>query len=106
MSYNRHLRQRNNRHKERARKAGVADDATPAQCEKIKKKQKGKCCYCKCFAPLTLEHIMPISKGGGHTASNIAFACERCNNRKADKDPFDFKCNGMTAAFLLNFVNR
>jgi 5-methylcytosine-specific restriction endonuclease McrA len=94
------------RHKERARKAGVAYDATPDECYRIKRKQKGRCCYCKHFAPLTLEHIIPISKGGGHTAKNIAFACDRCNNKKGNTDPFEFKRNGMSAIFLLNFVNR
>ena len=94
----------NDRHLCRARKAGVTADATANQLIRILAKQKGRCCYCHCVEErLTLEHIVPISKGGAHTPKNIAFACVLCNKRKADRDPFDFKKNGYTAMFLLNF---
>ena len=32
--------------------------------------------------PFSLEHILPRSKGGEDTKSNLAFACQGCNNRK------------------------
>lgn len=92
------------RHISRAQKAEVRADATTNQLIRILAKQKGRCCYCHCITDdLTLEHIVPISKGGSHTAENIAFACLCCNERKADRDPFDFKKNGYSAMFLLNF---
>jgi hypothetical protein len=33
----------------------------------------------------TLEHIIPINKGGSHTVENVIFCCLRCNCSKQDK---------------------
>ena len=33
----------------------------------------------------TLDHVIPISKGGSHTYSNIKTCCAECNVRKGDK---------------------
>lgn len=49
------------------------------------------CCeYCKSqeqFAPqpFTLDHIMPISKGGDNDFKNLALACQGCNGSKLAK---------------------
>lgn len=32
----------------------------------------------------TLDHVIPISKGGSHTYSNIKTCCAECNCKKAD----------------------
>lgn len=34
-----------------------------------------------------LDHIVPLSKGGAHVASNLACACRSCNARKGAKLP-------------------
>lgn len=49
------------------------------------KKQENKCAYCQIECKLTLDHIIPLSKGGRHIASNICGACMKCNNRKSAK---------------------
>jgi 5-methylcytosine-specific restriction endonuclease McrA len=36
---------------------------------------------------LTIDHVVPISKGGQHTWTNVVTACSQCNNRKGDKTP-------------------
>jgi 5-methylcytosine-specific restriction endonuclease McrA len=33
----------------------------------------------------TFDHVIPMSKGGPHVASNIAVAHNRCNKSKQDK---------------------
>ena len=92
-------------HTRRAKKAEVTADATTNQLIRVLAEQRGRCCYCYCRVDeLTLEHITPISMGGGHTFKNIAFACDKCNNRKGNRDPFDFKKSGFSAIFILNFV--
>ena len=46
------------------------------------------CWYCECdllLKEITLDHIIPRSKGGRNHASNYAIACEKCNKTKADQ---------------------
>lgn len=59
------------------------------------------CCICKTkinrhlrlpnLMAATLEHIIPLSKGGTHTRDNIAPAHARCNFKKADTHPDEFR---------------
>ena len=46
------------------------------------------CQYCgKVFRQLTLDHVIPRSKGGQHTWENVVSACAQCNRRKAGRTP-------------------
>lgn len=36
---------------------------------------------------LTIDHVIPLSKGGRHEWVNVVTACSRCNNVKGDKSP-------------------
>ena len=36
---------------------------------------------------LTVDHLVPQSRGGGHTWENLAACCSPCNHRKADRTP-------------------
>ena len=45
----------------------------------------GKCHYCgRVFRPqdLTMDHIVPIARGGRSTHGNIVPACKECNAKK------------------------
>ena len=43
-----------------------------------------RCGYCGTKAT-TIDHIMPRSRGGGHSWENCVACCANCNHRKADK---------------------
>jgi len=45
------------------------------------------CQYCGSTHNLTLDHVIPLSRGGSHTWDNVVTACERCNQRKGDRTP-------------------
>lgn len=45
----------------------------------------GKCAYCGYTRNLTIDHIIPKSKGGTDHPRNLQCLCRRCNERKADK---------------------
>ena len=34
---------------------------------------------------MTLDHVMPRHRGGGHTWENLVTACKTCNHRKGGK---------------------
>ena len=46
------------------------------------------CQYCGRVAQdLTLDHVMPRHRGGGHTWENLVAACKVCNHRKGGRTP-------------------
>lgn len=45
----------------------------------------GRCAYCGIKdRPLTMDHILPISRDGRHTIGNVLPACKSCNSSKRD----------------------
>lgn len=49
-----------------------------------------KCQYCGergTYDSLTIDHIVPKSKGGPNTYENVVSACKACNNQKRDRTP-------------------
>lgn len=55
---------------------------------------KGTCHYCnKPFPPqeLTMDHIVPVSRGGKTTKGNVVPACKTCNNYKKHLLPIEWE---------------
>lgn len=50
----------------------------------IFKRDGGKCQYCGTSKELTIDHVVPRSKGGKSTWTNLVTACKKCNSRKSD----------------------
>ena len=57
--------------------------------QRLKVVKRANCCceYCQSqerYSPdsFSLEHIIPLAKGGTNDLENLAFACQGCNNRK------------------------
>jgi hypothetical protein len=57
--------------------------------KQLKERYNNCCAYCenKPLTTLSIDHIIPISKGGRHAKSNLLPACRCCNSKKRDKDP-------------------
>lgn len=56
----------------------------------LAKRDAFTCQYCGAQLPasdLTIEHILPRSRGGPTSWENCVAACEDCNGRKADRTP-------------------
>ena len=54
---------------------------------------KGICHYCKCPTPpkeLTMDHIVPVARGGRSTKGNVVPACKECNNKKKQLLPMEW----------------
>lgn len=58
----------------------------PLTRQNIFKRDAYTCAYCGDTdkRSLTLDHVIPQSKGGPNTWDNLVTACKRCNNEKAD----------------------
>ena len=70
----------------RARKASVPNTLTKQEWSAILFTANGYCHYCKRASDkLTMDHVMPLSKGGAHSKENVVAACGPCNFRKQAK---------------------
>jgi 5-methylcytosine-specific restriction endonuclease McrA len=53
-------------------------------------RDKHQCQYCGSVpdkSDLTLDHILPRSRGGGDSWENLVLACARCNVKKSNRTP-------------------
>lgn len=54
----------------------------------ILRRDNGTCQYCGTKAgPLTIDHILPRSRGGEDSWENLVTACFSCNNKKGNRTP-------------------
>ncbi|MDR3089028.1 MAG: HNH endonuclease [Desulfobulbaceae bacterium] len=54
----------------------------------------GHCHYCgrKCaHAELTMDHIVPLSRGGASSKGNLVPACKECNTKKKTMLPLEWQ---------------
>lgn len=62
------------------------------------KAQKGRCWLCGQrmvkkrgeFNTVTVDHILPLSRGGTHSKKNLKGACKLCNKARGNKLPAEF----------------
>lgn len=55
--------------------------------QNIFRRDHNKCQYCGLMNDLTLDHLIPRSKGGKSTWVNLVTACKTCNSKKGDLSP-------------------
>ncbi|NPA24953.1 MAG: HNH endonuclease [Deltaproteobacteria bacterium] len=54
--------------------------------------QQGICHYCgRKFSPaeLTMDHVVPLARGGKSVRGNVVVCCRECNSRKKYKTPVE-----------------
>lgn len=70
------------------------------------RRDRNVCGYCALeFSShnLTVDHVVPKSRGGGNTWENCVTACKRCNQAKGDRTP---EQAGMPLVYVPYAVNR
>ena len=53
----------------------------------------GACYYCRCrvgIRALSMDHIVPLSRGGRSVRGNVVPACKDCNSRKQSMLPVEW----------------
>lgn len=61
------------------------------------------CFYCgvECSSAFHVDHFIPLSKGGTHSANNLRIACRHCNLTKNASDPYQFMYKSYSATLAL-----
>lgn len=49
------------------------------------------CQYCGSGAKLTMDHVVPRSRGGNSSWENVVTSCAPCNHRKGDRLPHEIQ---------------
>jgi len=58
------------------------------------KTSSGTCYYCNenvGINNLTMDHVVPLSKGGRSSKDNLVPCCKKCNNRKKTSLPIEWQ---------------
>jgi 5-methylcytosine-specific restriction endonuclease McrA len=73
-----------NRRKARKRNAGVFQ-VSGADWLRLCVRYRFCCAYCRQRKPLTMDHVIPLSRGGRHSLGNLLPACASCNSSKSSR---------------------
>ena len=74
----------------RAKLRGVVCELTPEQWTAVLNAHGNACVYCGDSHKLTMDHLVPISRGGNHTIDNVVPSCKSCNSSKHDRTLDEF----------------
>ncbi len=54
----------------------------------------GTCFYCSCkvaFKDLTMDHLVPLARGGKSSKDNLVPSCKSCNSKKKSMLPLEWE---------------
>lgn len=76
----------------------ASDDASDAAPQSVGRRLRAEiyardghaCVYCGASENLSIDHVVPRSKGGGNEPENLSTACMPCNTSKRDRDLADW----------------
>ena len=65
----------------------IYKNRVPYSKRNIMLRDDNKCCYCGDTYRLTIDHVIPTSRGGKSTFENCVTSCFACNNKKNNRTP-------------------
>lgn len=63
-----------------------------------------KCGYCENTSDLTIDHIVPSSRGGRHVWSNVIAACKKCNSKKDNMLPSEAGMELLLKPYIPHYI--
>jgi 5-methylcytosine-specific restriction endonuclease McrA len=72
---------------------------------RIYKRDGHECVYCGSKKSLTLDHVIPKSRGGANTWENLVTSCFSCNLKKANRTPEEAKMKMNHIPFVPTIMN-
>lgn len=77
----------------RAKLRASSGDHTVTEIRRLLVRQKNACAVCRCDIGKkkhTVDHIVPLARGGSNAIENIQLLCATCNKQKGTKDAVQF----------------
>lgn len=78
-------------HRRRARQLGGGGSFTAREWLALVEAFGGRCAYCGAAGPVTVDHRVPVHRGGSSWIENILPACRVCNQRKFTMTEEEFR---------------
>ena len=79
------LKGRLNRQRYRARLSAAHGSFSQDEWQQLCEQYEYRCACCGEKKPLTVDHVIPLSRGGSNAIENIQPLCRTCNSSKKDK---------------------
>lgn len=73
---------------------------------RIYKRDGNRCVYCGSSKELTIDHVLPKSRGGGNGWLNLATSCIKCNLKKGNKTPEEANMVMINKPFVPKIVDE
>lgn len=73
---------------------------------RIYKRDNYQCVYCGSNKSLTLDHVLPKSRGGKNEWTNLVTSCFKCNLKKSNRTPEEAKMQMRHKPFAPTLVNE
>ncbi len=70
----------------------------------ILKRDNNRCLYCGSREKLTIDHVIPKSRGGDDSWENLVSACTDCNHRKGNRTPREAGMTLLSKPFQPNHI--
>ena len=73
---------------------------------RVFRRDNNECVYCGSKKELTIDHVIPRSKGGKNTWDNLVTCCQKCNLKKGNKTPDEARMPLRRKPYQPNFVDE
>lgn len=73
---------------------------------RIFKRDNYQCVYCGSRKELTLDHVIPKSRGGTNDWTNLVTSCSKCNVKKADRTPDEARMKMLYKPYEPNLISE
>lgn len=58
---------------------------------RLVRRYDGRCFYCKAPGRMSMDHVIPVSRGGRHAIGNLVPACLSCNSSKRQRTIMEWR---------------
>lgn len=73
---------------------------------RIYKRDGNQCVYCGSKKELTLDHVIPKSRGGTNEWTNLVACCSKCNLKKGNRTPEEAKMPMKSKPYVPNLLSE